>query len=117
MHIQIALKLILYFNFIMKFIVSSSNIPIKFAYDNKEVSLSEISPIGYKVGIYKVIVSNKNKEAGTSYILEATTDRRSQSLFHINETTAEIDTKHLLNRELIDVHYFKITATMNYGLS
>lgn len=45
-----------------------------------------------------------------SYSMTSLLDSRTQSMFDIDEKTGTVTTKVKLDRELVDVHYFKVTA-------
>ena len=92
----------------VNYIITIENGPIHFAYNTKVSSILENSRIGSSLGIYKVVEYNKS---GVSYTLKATQDERSELMFSINTFSAQIKTIQNIDRENIDIHYFKIIAT------
>ena len=52
---------------------------------------------------------------GYEYKMTSLLDSRSQDLFEIDPRTGEISTRAEIDREFMDVHYFKVTATAEGG--
>ncbi|CAG0879787.1 unnamed protein product [Cyprideis torosa] len=72
------------------------------------VEVPEEQPKGYPV---TTIVANNPVQGGVlKYSLEAALDARSQKMFSIDETSGAISTATQLDREVLDQHFFKVTA-------
>uniref|UniRef100_A0A3P8VAA9 Cadherin EGF LAG seven-pass G-type receptor 3 n=1 Tax=Cynoglossus semilaevis TaxID=244447 RepID=A0A3P8VAA9_CYNSE len=85
-----------------------------FSLYNYQVQVAENQPPGTSV----IIMSATDQDAGdagrVSYTMSPLMNSRSSDYFHIHQDTGLITTTQILDREHMDLHYFRITAT-DYG--
>ncbi|XP_072223127.1 cadherin EGF LAG seven-pass G-type receptor 3 [Leuresthes tenuis] len=82
-----------------------------FSLYNYQVQVAENQPPGTSV----IIMSTTDPDAGdagrVSYTMAPLMNSRSSDYFHIHPDTGLITTTQILDREHMDVHYFRVTAT------
>ncbi|KAM4562914.1 cadherin EGF LAG seven-pass G-type receptor 3 [Odontesthes bonariensis] len=82
-----------------------------FSLYNYQVQVAENQPPGTSV----IIMSTSDLDAGdagrVSYTMAPLMNSRSSDYFHIHPDTGLITTTQILDREHMDVHYFRVTAT------
>ncbi|XP_042348498.1 cadherin EGF LAG seven-pass G-type receptor 3 [Plectropomus leopardus] len=87
-----------------------------FSQYNFQVQVAENQPPGTSV----IIMSASDPDAGdagrVSYSMAPLMNSRSSDYFHIHPDTGLITTTQILDREHMDLHYFRVTAT-DYGSS
>uniref|UniRef100_A0A8C9TVM6 Cadherin EGF LAG seven-pass G-type receptor 3 n=1 Tax=Scleropages formosus TaxID=113540 RepID=A0A8C9TVM6_SCLFO len=82
-----------------------------FSQYNYQVQVAENQPPGTSV-IAMVAQDPDPGEAGRlSYSMAPLMNSRSMDLFHIDQTTGLLTTTKVLDREVMDLHYFRVTAT------
>lgn len=78
---------------------------------NYQVQVAENQPPGTSV----ISISAEDPDAGEagrlSYSMAPLMNSRSMDYFHIDSITGLITTTHILDREHMDLHYFRVTAT------
>lgn len=83
---------------------------------NYQVQVAENQPPGTSV----IVMSASDPDAGdagrVSYTMAPLMNSRSSDYFHIHPDTGLITTTQILDREHMDLHYFRVTAT-DYGSS
>ncbi|XP_038579695.1 LOW QUALITY PROTEIN: cadherin EGF LAG seven-pass G-type receptor 3 [Micropterus salmoides] len=87
-----------------------------FSQYNYQVQVAENQPPGTSV----IVMSASDTDAGdagrVSYTMAPLMNSRSSDYFHIHPDTGLITTTQILDREHMDLHYFRVTAT-DYGPS
>ncbi|KAM9350321.1 cadherin EGF LAG seven-pass G-type receptor 3 [Symphorus nematophorus] len=87
-----------------------------FSQYNYQVQVAENQPPGTSV----IVMSASDPDAGdagrVSYSIAPLMNSRSSDYFHIHPDTGLITTTQILDREHMDLHYFRVTAT-DYGSS
>ncbi|XP_019944637.2 cadherin EGF LAG seven-pass G-type receptor 3 isoform X2 [Paralichthys olivaceus] len=85
-----------------------------FSLYNFQVQVAENQPPGTSV----IVMSASDQDAGdagrVSYTIAPLMNSRSSDYFHIHPDTGLITTTQILDREHMDLHYFRVTAT-DYG--
>ncbi|XP_053719186.1 cadherin EGF LAG seven-pass G-type receptor 1 isoform X1 [Synchiropus splendidus] len=80
---------------------------------NYQVSVPENEPAGTRVITLKATDSDEGEAGRLEYGMEAMFDKRSDDLFTIDPQTGSVTTLQSLDREIKDIHLFKVTATDN----
>ncbi|XP_040904012.1 cadherin EGF LAG seven-pass G-type receptor 3 [Toxotes jaculatrix] len=85
-----------------------------FSQYNYQVQVAENQPPGTSVIVMSASDSDAGDAGRVSYSMAPLMNSRSSDYFHIHPDTGLITTTQILDREHMDLHYFRVTAT-DYG--
>lgn len=83
---------------------------------NYQVQVAENQPAGTSVIVMSASDPDPGDAGRVSYTMAPLMNSRSSDYFHIHKDTGLITTTQILDREHMDLHYFRVTAT-DYGSS
>ncbi|XP_006824531.1 cadherin EGF LAG seven-pass G-type receptor 2 [Saccoglossus kowalevskii] len=89
----------------------TSNHAPSFAFPEYIVTVPENQDRGYVVTTLQAVDQDSESAGTLTYQMVADRDGRSQSMFEMDSATGLVTTKSVLDRENMDVHFFRITAT------
>lgn len=85
----------------------------QFQLSSYQVSVPENEPPGTRVITLKATDTDDGEAGRLEYSMEALFDKRSDNFFQIDAKTGSITTTQALDREVKDIHVFKVIATDN----
>ncbi|XP_040008610.1 cadherin EGF LAG seven-pass G-type receptor 3 [Xiphias gladius] len=85
-----------------------------FSQYNYQVQVAENQPPGTSVIVMSALDPDAGDAGRVSYTMAPLMNSRSSDYFHIHTDTGLITTTQILDREHMDLHYFRVTAT-DYG--
>ncbi|KAG8439892.1 hypothetical protein GDO86_005888 [Hymenochirus boettgeri] len=83
----------------------------KFQLHNYQASVPENEPAGTRVTSLRAVDQDPGEAGRLEYHMEAVFDSRSNHYFHIDPDTGTVSTSQALDRETMDTHLLKVTAT------